>query len=188
MPPSRSITPTTRSSAAATWKKTWGHHSLLAFLDRPEIAGGEALAGLLRPGNAGSNTAADHVTGVGSGRWSRCRRPTEPTPGRSGWATGSGAFAIPPVPPTPSPTPAGTVGVGFSFGYAVDARVRDAAETLNEDDSWYPTINARRHDPGRRLGRPGHRLLDCRLWPAGSRVILRKERPHPGAQLTVHRC
>jgi hypothetical protein len=32
------------------------------FLDRPEIAGGEALAGLLRPGNAGSNTAADHVT------------------------------------------------------------------------------------------------------------------------------
>jgi hypothetical protein len=35
---------------------------LLAFLDRPEVAGGEALAGLLRPGNAGSNTAADHVT------------------------------------------------------------------------------------------------------------------------------
>ena len=27
---------------------------LLAFLDRPEVAGGEALAGLLRPGNAGS--------------------------------------------------------------------------------------------------------------------------------------
>ena len=35
---------------------------LLAFLDRPEVAGGEALAGLLRPGNAGSNTAADHLT------------------------------------------------------------------------------------------------------------------------------
>jgi len=35
---------------------------LAAFLDRPEVAGGEGLAGLLRPGNAGSNTAADHVT------------------------------------------------------------------------------------------------------------------------------
>ncbi len=41
--------------------KSFGHHPLLAFLDRPEIAGGEALAGLLRKGNAGSNTAADHI-------------------------------------------------------------------------------------------------------------------------------
>jgi PAP2 superfamily len=32
------------------------------LLDRPEVAGGEALAGLLRAGNAGSNTATDHVT------------------------------------------------------------------------------------------------------------------------------
>lgn len=43
-----------KENAAATWKKTYGHHPLLAFLDRPEIAGGEALAGLLRAGNAGS--------------------------------------------------------------------------------------------------------------------------------------
>ena len=51
-----------KQNAAPTWKKTFGHHPLLAFLDRPEIAGGEALAGLLRAGNAGSNTAADHIT------------------------------------------------------------------------------------------------------------------------------
>ena len=38
-----------------------GFHPLLCFLDRPDVAGGEALAGLLRPGNAGSNTAADHL-------------------------------------------------------------------------------------------------------------------------------
>jgi hypothetical protein len=38
---------------------------LLVFLDRPQIAGGEALAGLLRPGNAGSKTAADHITVLG---------------------------------------------------------------------------------------------------------------------------
>ena len=54
-----------KQDAAPTWKKTWGHYPLLVFLDRPEIAGGEALAGLLRPGNAGSNTAADHVTVLG---------------------------------------------------------------------------------------------------------------------------
>jgi hypothetical protein len=54
-----------KEQAAPTWKKTFGHHPLLVFLDRPEIAGGEALAGLLRPGNAGSNTAVDHVTVLG---------------------------------------------------------------------------------------------------------------------------
>jgi hypothetical protein len=46
-----------KESAAKTWKKTYGFHPLLAFLD----ATGEALAGLLRPGNSGSNTAADHI-------------------------------------------------------------------------------------------------------------------------------
>ena len=51
-----------KADAAPTWKKSFGHHPLLAFLDRPEIAGGEPLAGLLRAGNAGSNTAADHIT------------------------------------------------------------------------------------------------------------------------------
>jgi len=51
-----------KEKAAPTWKKSYGHHPLLAFLDRPEIAGGEALAGLLRTGRAGSNTAADHIS------------------------------------------------------------------------------------------------------------------------------
>jgi hypothetical protein len=54
-----------KENAAATWKKTFGFHPLLCFLDRPEVAGGEALAGLLRPGNAGSNTAAEHVRVLG---------------------------------------------------------------------------------------------------------------------------
>ncbi len=40
-----------KDNAAATWKRTFGFHPLLAFLDRPEIAGAEALAGLLRKGN-----------------------------------------------------------------------------------------------------------------------------------------
>ena len=51
-----------KENAAATWKRTFGFHPLLCFLDRPDISGGEALAGLLRQSNAGSNTAADHIT------------------------------------------------------------------------------------------------------------------------------
>jgi hypothetical protein len=54
-----------KENAAATWKHTFGFHPLLVFLDRPDIAAGEALAGLLRPGNAGRNTVADHITVLG---------------------------------------------------------------------------------------------------------------------------
>src|SRR5664279_6148282 len=45
-----------KENAAATWKRTFGFHPLLVFADRTEIASGEAMAGKLRPGNAGSNT------------------------------------------------------------------------------------------------------------------------------------
>ncbi|GFG76248.1 hypothetical protein MBOT_36130 [Mycobacterium botniense] len=40
-----------KQDAAPTWKKSFGHHPLLALLDLPEIADGEALAGLLRKGS-----------------------------------------------------------------------------------------------------------------------------------------
>jgi hypothetical protein len=46
-----------KESAAATFKSTYGYHPIMAFCDNS----GEFLAGLLRPGNAGANTAADHI-------------------------------------------------------------------------------------------------------------------------------
>ena len=51
-----------KQDAAATWKKTFGHHPLIAFVDHGRGGSGEPVAALLRPGNAGSNTAADHIT------------------------------------------------------------------------------------------------------------------------------
>ncbi|SOR77700.1 hypothetical protein SCNRRL3882_1170 [Streptomyces chartreusis NRRL 3882] len=51
-----------KEDAAATWKKTYGHHPLTAFVDHGPGGTGEPVAALLRPGSAGSNTAADHVT------------------------------------------------------------------------------------------------------------------------------
>ncbi|MEW1569726.1 transposase, partial [Streptomyces sp. NPDC093509] len=50
-----------KQDATATWKKTFGHHPLVAFVDHGETGSGEPVAALLRPGNAGSNTAADHI-------------------------------------------------------------------------------------------------------------------------------
>jgi hypothetical protein len=46
-----------KERAAGNFKGGYGHHPLLCFLDGT----GEAPAGILRPGNAGSNTAADHI-------------------------------------------------------------------------------------------------------------------------------
>ena len=170
-----------KEGAAPTWKKTWGHHSLLVFLDRPEIAGGEGLAGLLRPGNAGSNTAADHVTVLG---WALDSlpagyRPDPDDPGapqilvRSDSAGATHAFA----------GACRQAGVGFSFGYAVDARVRDAVEILNANDGWSPAIEAGGAIRDGAWVAEATGLVEMSGWPAGTRLILRKERPHPGAQL-----
>jgi hypothetical protein len=48
--------------ASPTWKHTFGFQPPLCFLDRPEISSGEALAGIVREGRAGSNTTADHIS------------------------------------------------------------------------------------------------------------------------------
>ena len=47
-----------KQQASPTFKRTFGFHPLLAYCDN---TGGEPLAGMLRRGSAGSNTAADHM-------------------------------------------------------------------------------------------------------------------------------
>jgi hypothetical protein len=169
-----------KENAAATWKRTFGFHPLLAFLDRPEVAGGEALAGLLRAGNAGSNTAADHVTVLGMtlAQLPARARPRPGDPGsprvlaRSDSAGATHVFAA----------ACRTEGAGFSFGFPVDERVQ-AIVDLIPGRCWHPAIE----DEGLREGAwvaEATGMIDLSSWPEGSRLILRKERPHPGAQLT----
>lgn len=169
--------------ATPTWKKSFGLHPLLAFLDRPEIAGGEALAGLLRSGRAGSNTAADHITVLEQALASLppAWRPNPDSDSadaskvlvRCDTAGSTHDFA----------DACRAAGVGFSFGFPVDWRVQDAVDTLNLGDGWYPAIDT---DGGLRDGAwvaEATDLVNLASWPAGTRLILRKERPHPGAQL-----
>ncbi|WP_197088333.1 transposase [Corynebacterium occultum] len=51
-----------KEHARPTWKKHFGFHPLAAIIDHGPGLTGEPAAVLLRPGNAGSNTAADHIT------------------------------------------------------------------------------------------------------------------------------
>jgi hypothetical protein len=71
---------------------------------------------------------------------------------------------------------------GFSFGYPVDVRVQDAVDTLNRGDAWYPAIDTGEIRDGAWVAEATD-LVNLSAWPAGTRLILRKERPHPGAQL-----
>lgn len=178
-----------KANAAATWKKTFGFHPLLCFLDRPDVAGGEALAGLLRPGNAGSNTAVDHIT-VLDLALANLPEQARPRPGdqpgswegprllaRSDSAGATHAFAAACV----------ERGIGFSFGFPVDTRIQRIVDVIPES-CWHPAIQTD-HGDGNDI-RDGAwvaeatGMIDLSSWPEGSRLILRKERPHPGAQLT----
>src|SRR5690606_4370666 len=51
-----------KEQAKPTYKRGFGFHPLMAFIDHGPDGTGEAAAAILRPGNAGSNTAADHIT------------------------------------------------------------------------------------------------------------------------------
>ncbi|MDQ3973814.1 MAG: transposase, partial [Actinomycetota bacterium] len=57
-----------KEGAAPTYKRTFGFHPLLAYLDRGDGLG-ESLGGTLRPGNAGANTAADHIDCFEAALW-----------------------------------------------------------------------------------------------------------------------
>ncbi len=169
-----------KEDAAPTWKKGFGHHPLLCYLDRPEVAGAEALGGLNRPGNAGSNTAADHIAVLELALLALPEH-ARPRPGQeqgprvlvsadTAGATHAFAAAV------------RERGCEFSIGFAIDVRVQNAINTVPEK-AWTPAYN--------RDGLPRRgawvaeltALLDLSAWPEGSRVIVRRERPHPGAQI-----
>ena len=167
--------------AAPTWKRTYGFHPLACFLDRPEVSSGEALAAILRPGNAGSNTAGDHEVvlhrAIDSLPEHARPRPGEPSSPsyvvRSDSAGATHRFA----------RSCRDLGVAFSFGFPVTAEMREAIVSLHRS-SWRPALE---EDGSRREGASVaevSKLIDLRRWPEGSRVIVRKERPHPGAQLS----
>jgi len=182
--------------AAPTWKKTFGFHPLLCFLDRADISWGEALAGILRAGNAGSNTAADHVSvlAMAIANLPEHARPAKGDPDtpcyvvRSDSAGATHDFANSCV----------ETGCGFSFGFPVTEAIRRAVgEIATEFDSegdivvpasggsWVEAVEA---DGEVRDGAWVAEItdhVDLSAWPAGSRVIVRAERPHPGAQLSV---
>lgn len=160
-----------KQGAAPTYKRGFGFHPLLAYLD----ATGEALAGLLRSGNAGSSTAADHVEVLEAALF---QLPVDPAEveviARADSAGCSHGFL----------DACRQRHVRFIVGHQLTAQVATVLAALPER-RWRPAITADGADE-RDLGEVAEitDLVDLSGWPPGCRMIARREQPHPGAQLT----
>ena len=164
-----------KQGAAGTYKHTFGFHPLAAWLDRADGTG-EPLAAVLRPGNAAANTAADQIEVVDL---ALAQLPTQARQQQPILVRADSAGATHLV-----LNHLRELGIRFSVGFDLDSRVRTAILDLPET-AWSPAIDA---DGGDRDGAQVAELATLDLaaggWPAGTRAICRRERPHPGAQLT----
>lgn len=165
-----------KQSAAPTFKRTFGFHPLLAFCDHGSQGSGEPLAVLLRPGNAGSNTAADHIT-VARDALAQVPGINSSRPGKKVLIRADGAGG------TKEFTSWLTRrGVQYSVGFTLPTNTPDLLKLIPKQ-VWAPAYDA---DGELREGADVAELtglLDLSSWPNGMRVIARRERPHPGAQL-----
>jgi hypothetical protein len=160
-----------KEGAAGNFKGGYGFHPMLAYADET----GEALAGELRPGNAGANTAADQIKVF---EHAISQIPSEhiqsvrillraDSAGQShellDWCR--------------------EARIRYSVGYELSDAVRSQILKL-ADGNWVSAVE--QDGTPRTNGQVAEitAALDLTGWPEGSRVIVRRERAHPGAQLT----
>ncbi len=165
-----------KEQAAATFKKTFGYHPLGVWCDNTQ----EMLAVALRAGNAGSNTAADHIEVLGK---AIAQVPAAHRKRLLIRADGAGASHDLVDWLTDQSKTRGRR-VEYSVGFSITQMVRDAI-ALVPGKVWTPAIDAAGEvrDGGDVAELTG--LMDLTRWPPGMRIIVRRERPHPGAQLSL---
>jgi hypothetical protein len=161
-----------KQGAAPTYKQGFGFHPLGVWLDRGDGTG-EALAAILRPGNAGANTAVDHLAVLGMALLGLPKHARgQPILVRADAAGATHAFVDELV----------RRKLWFSIGFDCDQRVQTAILALPEQ-AWQPALDP---DGRPRRGAWVAELATLELarsgWPKGTRAICRRERPHPGAR------
>lgn len=180
-----------KEGTAANFKRGFGFHPLFCFSD----ATGEALASMLRPGNATANNATDLLDVLDAGI---SALPTEVAAGhhpdddpemaarrvvvRSDSAGTSKAFV----------SGCRKRNVGFQVVARKTAAVSAAVAIANTDpDRWEPALNQNGTVVADRDGHPIAEvcevsdLVDLDAWPTGTRLIVRREPLHPGAQQSL---
>jgi hypothetical protein len=157
-----------KEGAAGNFKGGYGFHPMLAYADQT----GEALAGELRPGSAGANTAADQIM-VAEHAINQIPKEHIEILLRADSAGASHDLL----------DWCQQARIRFSVGYELSETVRTQILEIPDED-W---VSAVEQDGSPRTNGQVAEItaaLDLTGWPEGSRVIVRRERAHPGAQLT----
>jgi hypothetical protein len=160
-----------KEGAAGNFKGGYGFHPMLAYADQS----GEALAGELRPGNAGANTAADQIMVA---EHAINQIPEEHIESIEILLRADSAGASHDLLDW-----CRQARIRFSVGYELSETVRTQVLEIPGED-WVSAVE--QDGTPRRNGQVAEitAALDLTGWPEGSRVIVRRERAHPGAQLT----
>jgi hypothetical protein len=163
-----------KEQASPTWKKTYGFHPMTAFADHGASGSGEPLAIVLRTGSAGSNTAADHIETTRLALAQLPRRLRRRVLVRTDSAGGTHGFL--------EWLTTASRRLHYSVGMTITEDMQEAILKVPAD-SWTPAYDGDGQVRDGAWVADITGLLDLSSWPAGMRVIVRKERPHPGAQL-----
>jgi hypothetical protein len=164
-----------KDGAGPTYKGGYGFHPLACFCD----ATNEALAVLLRPGNAAAHDVDDHIEVLELALAQLPVAPLgiDPTGGvamlvRADTAGASHRFVDALV----------ERGIEFSIGFEMRKAVRLAILAL--PSAWTEAITS---ECEIREGADVAELtnLDLSRWPVGTRAIVRREEPHDGAQFNL---
>jgi hypothetical protein len=156
-----------KEHAAGHYKGGFGFNPLLVSCGR------EVLAGILRPGNAGANNAEDHIKllDLALGQLPQSALDGEIL-ARSDSAGASHDLA----------DACRECDIRFSFGYPIGEPVRQALLSLPQS-AWRPAIDQHGEPRDGAWVTELTGTVNLPEWPAGTRLICRRERPHPGAQL-----
>jgi hypothetical protein len=159
-----------KDGAAGTYKGSFGFHPLLCFLDETD----EGLAGLLRPGTAGSNTASDHERVLAEALEQLPQEALdEDILVRTDIGGATHDFT----------QTCRDADIRFSVGYELTESVREAILALPEA-AWEAAIDAAGQQREGAWVAELSDSVELSGWPQGTRLIARRERPHPGAQLS----
>ncbi len=156
-----------KENASGNYKGGYGFHPLQVYLDETR----EALGGLLRPGNAGSNTADDHKAVLDL---ALAQIPAQYIEDLEILVRADSAGAT-----------HGLIdycregNMRFSVGYELTEPVRAAILEIPEN-AWVPALDQDSNGEVCEITD----MVDLSAWPEGCRLIVRRERPHPGAQLS----
>jgi hypothetical protein len=172
-----------KEDAAPTYKRGFGFNPLAAWCDNTN----EPLAAMLRPGNAAPNDTDDHLElleqvvmalppeyRLGHQEGDDPASVVHPVLVRADSAGATHRFA----------DALSDANFEYSIGFPISGSVRDALLMAQEED-W---VRATEHGGGFRDGAEVIELtalVDLDGWPEGQRLVCRRERPHPGAQLSL---